>query len=75
MDQLTPAQLLIFMMLKLNPGMFHVTSDGNHIYALIGEGENETLMDIERVDGPNFTTLNEDLLNAVICEHLNAAME
>ena len=76
MENLTSAELVIYTLLKANPGMMHVTPDGNHIYFLLGEGENEVLGNIERIsDGVKFTDLNGEELNDLMQDYLNQLFE
>jgi hypothetical protein len=71
MENLTPAQLLIYIKLKLNPGMFHVTPDGNYIYILTEVDGVEGMLTFERLsDGQSFADLNEEELNVLIQEYL-----
>lgn len=76
MDDLTLTELYIYTMLKACPEpTLHITEDGNHIYVIVGEGANESLLDIERIDGPLYTTMNGEEINQVIIDYMTALSE
>jgi hypothetical protein len=70
-NELTPVEVVIYCLLKQQDALFmHVTPDGNSIYFLFGEGENEGLMKIERLEGKSFSLMSGDELNEVLSDFL-----